>query len=709
MSITFNEKEKLFCIRTQNSLYALRIEEDLRLSEVHYGAPVDRDEDVAKYHVRDTDPDLERIAVRKYREEYPAWGGLFFCEPALKMNHHDGVRDTELVYKEHFISDDGKKLVITMKDPYYPIEADLEYEIFEGFDLINRRSIIRNTGNERETILSALSGGVYLEDHAKARLTYMTGGWGREYNIERTEIKGQKIRLDSRSGVSNSHYYPYFALDDGNALEESGEVIFGTLQWSGNFKMTVERTEYGAVTVQTGINDFDFSWPLEGGASFETPVLTLGYSSHGFGGASRMLHDYQRYVLGPEEYANKPLPALYNSWCAFGFDIDENKVEPLASLAAEMGIELFVIDDGWFGKRDDENSALGDWYPSKTKFPRGLQHTIDTVHSKGLMFGIWVEPEMVNENSELYKAHPDWIFSFSTREKETPVERKQLVLNLAREDVRDYIIEMLDNLLGKHDIDYLKWDMNRFISQPGWSDAPEGMETAFWYTYVKHLHEIFSHIKEKYPKVIVENCASGGLRADMTMTKYCVRMNRSDNQDPRDELFLHEGFTHVIRSMEAGGAGHLSRVPNGVNNRTAPLPFRGHIGLMGSLGISIDLRKMTAEERADFAYYVSLYKEIRQTVQCGDLYRLVSPRSDRNMAAFYFAAKDKKEAVLFIFGLNLDFRQSFPALRLYGLCEKALYEVEGMGTFSGQALMNRGVDFRLMGDYDSKLIRIRMI
>ncbi len=714
MSISFREDYKMFVLRTARAAYALRIEEDGHLCQAYFGPNLDRDSELLLQHPRDgfshgprqMKSEFARLAPRKYREEYPAWGGKFYGEPALKLTFADGTRDCELVYRRHEISADQNKLIITVADEFYALEVDLVYEIYDGLDLISRHSVIRNLTGAPVVIKSAMSATIYTNDHQPCRLSYMTSSWGREYQLHRTMLEGQKIVMDSRTGLPNTDFYPYFALDDGTAQEQTGQVLFGVLHWSGNIKMTVETHHAGYVSVTGGFNDFDFSWKLESGESFDTPVLTLGYSMEGFGGASRMLHDYQRNVLGPAAYRNKPLPALYNSWWAFEFDVHEDQVEPLAAKAAELGVELFVIDDGWFGRRNGEAAGLGDWYPSPEKFPHGLDPIIKTVHDKGMLFGIWVEPEMVNADSDLYRAHPDWVLHFPNRRLEE--QRHQLMLNLARPDVLDFVINMLDELLSNHAIDYLKWDMNRFVSQAGWPDAPEGMAQSFWYTHVTNLHKVFRHLKERYPHVILENCASGGLRGDISMTEYCMRMNRSDNQDPRDELFLHEGFTQVLRTMQAGGAGHLGKVPHGINGRAAPLDFRGRIGLMGSLGISIDLRTMSDSDFEGFKKYIKLYKEVRQTVQCGDLYRLVSPR-ESNMAAFYFAAKDRQEAVLLVFGLNLDFRQAFPKLKLYGLDPDSMYEVEGVGLRSGQLLMTAGLEFDLRGDYDSRMFRIRAV
>jgi alpha-galactosidase len=475
------------------------------------------------------------------------------------------------------------------------------------------------------------------------------------------------------------------------------------LQWSGNWKIIVEQDPLKCVQVTGGINDFDFNWPLRPGETFTAPIFTGGYTTGGFGAASRMLHDYQRLCLNPRAWAEKPLPVIYNAWAAFEFSINEQLMMALAEQAAAIGVELFVMDDGWFGTRDDARSGLGDWTPSRTKFPDGLKPLIDKVNSLGMGFGLWVEPEMVNPDSDLYRAHPDWILHFPKRERE--LYRNQCVLNLAREDVKQFIIGFLDDLLSNHNLAYLKWDMNRLFSQPGWPEAPLGEQKTFWTRYVHNFYAILEHINVRYPDVIIENCASGGLRADLAMMRTCSRVNRSDNQDPLDELKLHEGFTYINRSRSAGGGGHVSRSGSGVNRRHTSLRYKAHIAMLGSFAVGLDLRQSSQAERDELADLIRRHKAQRETVHNGDLYRLASAWN-KPYAIFLFVARDRGQAVLMVYGQSMQFAQALPRIRLAGLDPDARYSVEGYRPVSGRSLMEIGLRINLTGDFDSHVLQL---
>ncbi len=616
--------------------------------------------------------DEDRFTPTAYSSEFTGWGTKFYHQPTLKATFADGVRDLELRVIGSKLSDDKSTLTYTLKDRNYNFSVDVVYKTYENLSVIDRYCVIKNNEKEAVYLESVGSGTVNLPFAEEYYLTSMGSAWGKEYELARQKITPAATVLDARAGVSNAKNFPYFAIDKGNATELSGEVWFGTVQWSGNWKIAVETDYNKNIRITGGLNDFDFKWKLESGEEFTSPVMTIGYSAEGFSGASRILHDYIRKTTKATAWSSRPLPVLYNSWTCFEFDIDEQKEMELAEKAADMGIELFVIDDGWFATRDDIYSGLGDWYPSPKKFPNGLDPLINKVKSLGMMFGIWVEPEMVNPDSELYRAHPDWVINFPTRHRE--VSREQLILNLAREDVYNFVIDFLDDLLSNHSIDYLKWDMNRWFSQVGWPEMPNDRQQELWVRYVQNFYRVFEHLNEKFPNVILENCSSGGFRSDLAMSKWCTRINRSDNQDPVDELYLHEGFTYVNLSRSAGGAGHISASGTGLNERVSPMQFKAHIAMMGSMGIGIDLRTLNAEETEELRGYIAMQKELRSTVQLGDMYRLKTMRRDGVMAV-EFVAKDKKEAVLFLFGPQTTFKHMWPELKLCGLNPDTVYKV----------------------------------
>ncbi len=710
MSVSFIKEENIFLIETENTHYAFFLFNSL-LRHAYWGKKLKNISDIPK-----PDDDVEgKILGCGYMNrylwanEFVGWGSRFYNESTLKVTFADGVRDLNTMYHSHKIDDNGNTLIITLKDTYYEFFIDLKYKTYDGLDIIDRNIIIRNKTGDNITLNEVKSAALsfpYIEPNVY-RLTYMGSAWGQEYDVKRIPITKAKTVLESRSGVSNSATFPYFAIDEGETTETDGEVWFGSLQWSGNFKITAEIDMARSLLITGGINDFDFSYILKNNESFTSPVFTLGYSDEGFSGGSRQIHEYTRNYQYNGYWANKTAPIIYNAWSSFKFDINEEKLMGLAKKSAELGTELFVVDDGWYSTSGTGHKGLGDWYPSPEKFPRGLNPLIEYVNNLGMMFGIWIEPEMVSPDSQLYKDHPDWILNFPARERETSLNR--LILNLAREDVYDYIIKTIDNLLDNHNIEYLKWDINRWFSQPGWPDVPKEEQQGMWVKYVLNLHRIFEHINKKHPKVILENCASGGLRADLKMAEWCTRINRSDNKDPLDMLYLHEGFTYVNLTRAAGGAGQISPNNGGLSKRDCPMEFKAHIAVMGALGVGLDLISLTSEEMEELKSYFDLYKEIRDVVQLGDMYRLRSVR-DGDHAIYEFVSKDKSEIAVFLFTIARPFRNPYRSIKLKGLDPNAVYKADDL-TMSGDGLMKIGIPCGnyAIGNMRSKLFHFKRI
>ena len=698
MKIEFVAERKLFVLTTENSTYAMGVNKSGSLGHIYWGKRIGPPGDLA-------DPVSGLFQVNT--QEYPGWGEYFFDEPALKITYSDGVRDTRLRYKEHHITenDDCCELRIALKDTFYPLQVDLVYKIYPDSDVIERHAIVTNQGDAAITIESIQSAAWYLPRDKSYRLSYQTGRWGKEYRPQEWLMEQGKAVLESRRGVSGPDYTPFFWIDpEGLATEDHGEMWIGALHWSGNWKITVENNRDNRTRITGGINDFDFDYVLQPGEEFVTPIFSGAFIEGGFGGASRTWHDYQRnHIMRPEK-ANALMPLIYNSWGAFTFDIDEERVVKLAELAAGVGVELFVIDDGWFAKRDNDRCSLGDWYPSPTKFPKGLNPLIKKVNDLGMDFGIWLEPEMVSPDSDLYRAHPDWVFRFENRE--CSQYRHQLVLNLARDVVKEFAYKTMHDLLKNHNIKYFKLDNNRYISEPGWTSADLKDQKSVLVHYYRNFYEIFDRLTKEFPDVLFENCASGSGRVDFAMHRYFNRINRSDNQDPLDMLYLHEGFARVNLPKLAGGACHISTSMARINGRPTPMRYQAHIGMLGSLAIGHNLFDCTPEQLEEMKGYADLYKEIRPITHRGDFYQLLSPRKNRR-AAYLYVSKDKSEAVLFVLGQSMQFRDVLPNIRLQGLDPDTVYEVDEHKPMSGAGLMNIGVPVNLRGDFDSKLIRIR--
>lgn len=677
-------------LETANTAYALGVNSAGRLVNCHWGARLRSPTDYpAPAHL---------IGWASFNgpgqvlpEEYPAWAGASYVEPCLKVNLPDGVRDLVLKFVHAEVRDGDQHLALFLTDQYYAVRVELHYIVHPAYDLIERYAVLVNDTDYPITIERMFSAQWHLPAGTDYHLTYVHGKWIEETQLIREPLQvGTKV-LESRRVTTSHHGNPWFMVDRGTAEEEQGEVWFGALQWSGNWKLLAEVTDFHSTRLNIGLNDWDFRWHLPPNQAFTTPSAFGGYTREGFGAASRKLHDYIRQELLPHGQALHKV--LYNSWEATTFNVDEPSQVELAELAAQMGIELFVMDDGWFQGRKDDTGGLGDWWPDPQKFPNGLTPLIAKVNALGMDFGLWIEPEMVNPNSDLYRNHPDWVIHFPNRERTEM--RNQLILNFGRHDVQDYIIELLDKLLSENNIVFIKWDMNRNISEPGWPEAP-GDPREIWVRYVQGLYRVWGTLRERHPQVIFQSCSGGGGRADMGILRYADQIWISDNTDAPSRLTIQEGFsyTYPANTMEAW-------VTDAVKG-TIPLEFRLHVSMCGSLGIGGHLTHWTAQERALAAKWIGVYKEIRHIIQQGDLFRLFSPR-DSAFSAVQYVSKDQREGVLFAFRLfipqflaHYDESIFLPTIYLRGLDPDAMYEVEGItGLRSGAAWMYSGLRLSL--------------
>jgi alpha-galactosidase len=638
-------------------------------------------------------------------EEYPGYEDMKFTDPCLKLAFADGVRDVVLRFgSAEQPAADPAELRIHLRDTAYPLRVTLHYRAHERYDLIERWVTASNGGDAPITIERIWSALWHMPPGGSYMLTHLTGRWLDEFHLRREPLlEGIKV-LESRRITTSHHHSPWFAIDRGSATEDTGEVWFGALAWSGNWKLAAEVTNFGSTRVGIGLNDWDFAWRLGPGETFATPSSYAGYTGAGFGGASRRLNDFVRDTVLPHGQALHKV--IYNSWEATFFDVDEPSQIRLAELAAEMGVELFVMDDGWFHGRDIDNAGLGDWWPDERKFPNGLGALIARVNELGMEFGLWIEPEMVNPNSELYRAHPDWVIHFPTRPRTE--SRSQLILNMARTDVQDYLIEKIGQLLAQNKIAFVKWDMNRNVSEPGWPEAL-GDQRELWVRYVYGLYRVWGTLRERHPHVIWQSCSGGGGRADLGILRLADQIWASDNTEPTARLAIQEGFSHIFpaNTMEAWvtemGADYL------------PLAFRFHVSMCGSLGVGSHLIRWTPEQRAEAAHWIALYKEIRPIVQFGDLYRLRSPQT-HPFSAVQYVSKDQSAGVLFAFRTHLPLpaphppmQPQLPPLYLRGLEPDAVYEVEGLaGARSGRAWMHAGLQVEL-ADFGSAVLRIRRV
>ena len=642
-------------------------------------------------------------------QEYAGWGQGLYLEPALKVTFADGNRDLVLHY-ESSSKPDANSLEVVLKDISRAVFVTLHYKIDPETGVLARSATIENREPQAIVVEQAAAAAFALPP-AHYTLSYLSGRWAGEWTLNQETIhQGQRI-LESRRGSTGHQLNPWFAIGKGDANEESGEVWFGALAWSGSWRIAVEQDALDAVRVTGGFNPFDFGYPLKTGEKLESPVFYVGYTHHGMGGASRLLHKFTNAKILPQAPNPKPRPVIYNSWEATEMKVSEAGQIALAEKAAALGIDRFVMDDGWFGKRKTDHAGLGDWYVDPDKFPHGLKPLIDKVHALGMDFGLWVEPEMVNPDSDLYRMHPDWAINFPGRPRTE--QRTQLVLNLARPDVRAYVFGFLDKLLSENQIAFLKWDYNRNWSEPGWDQLPAGEQKKLYVEFTRNLYSILAELRAKHPGVEIESCSGGGGRVDLGILHYTDEVWPSDNTDPFDRLTQQDGFTHAypVQVMMAW----VTDSPHWLNGRATSVTYRLLSSMQGSLGIGANLNKWNDEDMATTKRLIAAYHQVQKTIVQGDLYRLISPTNGSEFSATETVSADKKQAVFFAFVHSTQEGRMFPRLQLQGLDPAASYElgsIEGKtapGTpteASGAWWMNHGVDLLLKGDFKGAAFRL---
>ena len=690
--VEHDHAHRLWLLRTPASSYVLRLDAHDRPRHVHWGPPLTLEQACAIAERRNPadssfdEPGDERL-------ELPAEGGAFFGVAGLAIRYEDGTSALEWRYAGQIVEDDT--LILRLADRHYPLEVSLHYRV-RG-DVVERWTTLRNTGDAPISLLRTDSASWTLPRRADARLSRTSGAWSAEYGVQREKLSIGETTLTSRRGVSSHQVNPWVMLDAGDATETSGEVWSTALAWSGSWRITVERSHTDRVTWTGGFGHENVHWRLMPGETWETPVFAGLYSADGFGGTSRRWHAYVREFIQPHPGEIRPI--VYNSWEATGWDVDESTETTLAAAAAKLGAELFVMDDGWFGERSGDTAGLGDWFANAERFPAGLGPLVDAVHAHGMKFGLWVEPEMVNPDSELYRAHPDWVLHMAHRERTTL--RNQLVLNFARPDVADWAHKWLDRLVGEHGIDYLKWDMNRAFTEAGWPDAgPDA--SRLWIGHVRAVHAIFDRLRADHPNLRIQGCAGGGGRTDLQIMARTDEIWASDNTDAADRITIQHGYGQLYPSGTMSA--WVTDSPNPTTGRLAPLSFRFHVAMAGVLGLGGDLPQWTDDELAEAASLVSRYKEIRHVVQHGSLYRLGDPASSALTAVQYMHGD---EVVVLVFRRPTEFARPLTPPRLAGLDPSARYR-DGEGVLHhGGVLLSHGLDVELPGSgYASALVHL---
>ncbi|RIX59608.1 alpha-galactosidase [Paenibacillus nanensis] len=658
-------------------------------------------------------------------QEYPQYGSGDFRSPAYQVLLEDGSRITELRYKGYTVSagkpaleglpyvyaesdDEADTLELELEDSYTGMTVVLRYSIFSG-GAITRSVRFANKGGGTLKLLRALSASVDLFGKGDHELLYLSGHWTREAHIQRRPLGPGATSFGSRRGMSSHQHNPFAAVISPGTDEEHGEVYAMNLVYSGNFHAEAEVDAFGIVRMAIGLNPFDFAWTLQPGDCFQTPEAVLVYSAEGLGGMSRAYHRLYRKRLCRGVHRDRERPILVNNWEATYFNFTAETIETIAEAGAELGIELFVLDDGWFGKRDSDNSSLGDWVEDRRKLPNGLRDLAERINRRGLKFGLWFEPEMISPDSDLYRSHPDWCLHVAGRRRTEA--RWQLVLDLSRQEVRDYLYNALSRIFTDVPIAYVKWDMNRALTEIGSAAAPPDRQQEIAHRYVLGLYELLERLTSAFPHILFESCASGGGRFDPGMLYYMPQTWTSDNTDAVERLKIQYG-TSLIYPVSAIGA-HVSAVPNHQVGRETPLKMRGEAAMSGNFGYELDLTKFSEAEKAEVKEQIAMYKEIRSLVQQGDLYRLRSP-FESNETAWMFVTEDRSEALVFFFRVLAKPNPAPEMLKLKGIDKSLTYEIEGpdgmIGTFGGDRLTQAGLIVpQLSGDYASTWFKVRAV
>jgi alpha-galactosidase len=704
-----NASENIWMLVTERSTYALGVAREGYVVNLHWGGRLATlaDLPVAEFVPTQFSHDT---TLSDALEEYPAFGGLRYGEIAAQAEFADGVRDLDLRYERFEIEtpvlpEQLPGLTLHLRDTVYPLVVMLRYQVDRVNDVITRSATLTNEGTEPIRLERAFSAAWHLPlGYSPRVLTTLAGQWAAETQIQRRSVVAGTALIESRRGITSTNAMPWFALEsEAGSASSPTEVYFGALAWSGNWLMRVTTDVNGRTSFTGGISDHDFAWWLKGGEGFTTPDFVAGFADDGLNGARHRLHRHTLECVLPHPQVDEPRPVLYNSWEATLFNVHEAGQIELAERAVKLGVELFVVDDGWFLRRSLDNAGLGDWRPDPDKFPQGLGPLIERVNELGMRFGLWVEPEMVNPDSELYRAHPDWVYAFPTRARSEL--RNQLVLNLGREDVYSYLLKTLDGLLTQYNIAYFKWDMNRAISEPGWTEclASGGEAREVWVRHTQAVYTLIDTLRSRHPHLTIEACASGGGRADLGILHRTDQIWTSDNTHPEARLFIQEGFSLALPARVMG-----AWVTDGDRARF-PLAYRFHVAMLGALGIGGHLLRWSGSELDEAARWIAIYKELRPLIQNGEQTWLLSPSVTRGaLAAVQYTALDRGEAALFAFSRPRALGEPLPLLRLCDLDPAAMYTVEQVRAFdpedgegyapvtcSGAALMARGLSLPL--------------
>lgn len=656
-------------------------------------------------------------------DAFPTFGTSYVYEPALRAVHADGNTSTELAYVSHTTAQEDANVQhteITLRDTYFPFDVKLCFNAYQKENVIEAWTVISHNEKKPVMLYNYASSHLFFSEPTYY-LTQFYGEWADEMKMKEMQLTRGKKVLESKLGVrSDQHAHACFLLGlDAPAQEDAGRVLGGTLAWPGSWNLTFDVDNLDNLHVICGINSFAGQYSLAKGEKFETPRMLYSYSDNGTGSITRNFHRWaKKYGIWR---GDRTRTTLLNNWEATYFNFNEEVLSGIIKDASDMGFELFLLDDGWFGTkypRNSDNAGLGDWQVNKDKLPHGLGFLVEEAAKNGIKFGIWLEPEMVNPASELYEKHPDWVITQPNRPLD--LSRNQLILDLSNPKVQDFVYSVVDNTMTENPgIAYIKWDCNRFITNSGSFYLPADKQSHLWIEYVRGLLNVFERVREKYPDLYIMLCSGGGGRIDYASLRYFDEFWISDNTDAYNRIFIQWGATYFFPSMAL--ASHVSVVPNHITGRTVPLKFRFDVAMSAKLGMDLQPKDMTPEEKEFSKNAIKEYYGIREIVQHGDLYRLLSPYENERTAMMY-VSEDKKDAVVFTYLLEKVINGgNNQVLYLKGLDPNKRYRLNELNkapntyswftplegkSYTGAYLMEYGLRFPMYNQFESKIIRL---
>ncbi|ELC8459941.1 alpha-galactosidase [Clostridium perfringens] len=645
-----------------------------------------------------------KFSLQNTRQEYPTFGLSDFRKGAFLIKQENGSEISDFKYESHKIiegklklkglpqtyvenKEDATTLEITLLDEVIKSKLKLYFTIFEDRAVITRSASFLNLSNKTINIEKAMSFNLDLPD-SNYNMIQLNGAWGRERHVHDRSIKEGTQGFYSLKGASSAEFNPFLALRRANTDEFSGEVIGFSLVYSGNFMAEIDVDTYNQTRIIMGIHPERFSWPLNLNEEFYTPEVVIVYSDKGLNYMSQVYHSLYRECLMRGKWKNSVRPILLNSWEALSFSIDEEKIKELATNASKLGVELFVLDDGWFGKRNNDNAGLGDWTVNKEKFPNGLNEIIEYINKLGMDFGIWIEPEMVNKDSELYRSHPDWIIHDPNRKPSHT--RNQYTLDFSRDEVVDHIYNQIEKLLSDYNISYVKWDMNRYITECYSKDKGANLQGTVYHKYILNVYKLYDKLTTRFPDILFESCSSGGARFDPGMLYYAPQTWTSDNTDAMERIKIQYGSSLVYPLISMGS--HVSESPNQQVFRETALETRANVAYFGNLGYELDVNNLSDVEKEEIKKQIQFYKENREVFQFGEFYRIKNPYNN-NISAWMVKSNDEKTIILGCYKLLNHANEGKERVKLFGLDKDGDYKLSYPyeKEFKGDELMNVGI------------------